>query len=199
MDKVAKSVAEALAPKRRSLGCGAPTRSAEGIRNRAGPEPAGTCGSGPCWVRSRRQTTDNSGHQTFVGNRRSSHLQPPDLIWRRRVQWSSSLPTRLPRALRALAHEAVVTEDGPHPEMAMLAFTRQRPPPAKASSGQVRSLWGQQHQRDLAAGLVLVGAIALVHFHKAGEQPAALGRVGGPGGDGQVLGADLDLGPAGGR
>ena len=26
--------------------------------------------------------------------------------------WSSSLPTRLPRALRALAHEAVVTETG---------------------------------------------------------------------------------------
>jgi hypothetical protein len=24
-------------------------------------------------------------------------------------------PTRLPRALRALAHEPVVTEDGPHP------------------------------------------------------------------------------------
>jgi hypothetical protein len=24
-------------------------------------------------------------------------------------------PTRLPRALRALAHEAVVTEEGPHP------------------------------------------------------------------------------------
>jgi|RhiMetdeSRZDD1v2_1073273.scaffolds.fasta_scaffold23891_8 hypothetical protein len=29
--------------------------------------------------------------------------------------WSSSLPTRLPRALRALAHEAVVTEERPHP------------------------------------------------------------------------------------
>jgi hypothetical protein len=27
---------------------------------------------------------------------------------------SSSLPTRLPRALLALAHEAVITEDGPH-------------------------------------------------------------------------------------
>jgi hypothetical protein len=31
------------------------------------------------------------------------------------VQWSSSLPTHLPRALQALAHEAVVTEDGPRP------------------------------------------------------------------------------------
>jgi hypothetical protein len=27
---------------------------------------------------------------------------------------------------------------------------------------------------------VLVGAVALVHLHKAGEQPAALGRIGGP-------------------
>jgi hypothetical protein len=31
------------------------------------------------------------------------------------VAQSSSLPTRLPRTLRALANEAVVTEDGPHP------------------------------------------------------------------------------------
>ena len=29
--------------------------------------------------------------------------------------WSSSLPTQLPRALPALAHETVVTEDGPPP------------------------------------------------------------------------------------
>ena len=36
-------------------------------------------------------------------------------------------------------------------------------------------------------------------FHKAGVQPAAFGRVGGPGADRKVLGADLDLGPAGGR
>jgi hypothetical protein len=31
------------------------------------------------------------------------------------TQWSSSLPTRPPRALRTVAHEAAVTEDGPHP------------------------------------------------------------------------------------
>jgi hypothetical protein len=31
------------------------------------------------------------------------------------TQWSSSLPTRLPRARRALADDAVVTWDGPYP------------------------------------------------------------------------------------
>jgi hypothetical protein len=47
---------------------------------------------------------------------------------------------------------------------------------------------GQQHQRDLAAGLLFVAGVALVHLHKAGEQLAALGGIGGPGADGKVLG-----------
>jgi hypothetical protein len=56
---------------------------------------------------------------------------------------------------------------------------------------------GQHHQRDLAAGLVLVAGVALVHLHKAGEQLAAFGGIGGLGADGKMLGFDLDLGPAG--
>jgi hypothetical protein len=45
--------------------------------------------------------------------------------------------------------------------------------------------------------LVLVAGVALVHLHKAGEQPAALGGIGSLGADGNPLGADLDLRPAG--
>jgi hypothetical protein len=48
----------------------------------------------------------------------------------------------------------------------------------------------------LAAGLLLVVGVALVHLHKVGEQLAALGGIGGLGADGKVLGSDLDLGPA---
>jgi hypothetical protein len=41
--------------------------------------------------------------------------------------WSSSLPTRLPRALGPLAHEAMVTEDGPRPAVEL------EPSPSRAS------------------------------------------------------------------
>jgi hypothetical protein len=47
-------------------------------------------------------------------NHRSSRVHGHDLGQRSSLGTGSS-PTRLPRALRALAHEAVVTEDGPHP------------------------------------------------------------------------------------
>jgi hypothetical protein len=40
----------------------------------------------------------------------------------------------------------------------------------------------------MPAGLVLAGGTACLHVHETGEQPAALGEVGGPGPDGQVLG-----------
>jgi hypothetical protein len=52
--------------------------------------------------------------QAVVGCR-SLHSQPFGLGWRRQVTRSSSLPTRLPRVLWALANEAVVAEDGPSP------------------------------------------------------------------------------------
>src|SRR5215203_2487316 len=67
-------------------------------------------------------------------------------------------------------HLSVVAGQG----MTVLVFTRQWPPPAKASSSRTGPVRGQQHQWDLAAGLVLIGAVALVHLHKAGEQPAPL-------------------------
>jgi hypothetical protein len=53
---------------------------------------------------------DNSGQERTqdVGcNRRSLDLQLPDLRRGRQARWSSSLPTQLPRALRALARVAV--------------------------------------------------------------------------------------------
>ena len=62
-------------------------------------EPAGVGGH----ERSRRVWT----------NRRSAALQRLDLESTNRVAQSSSLPTRLRRALRPLALETVVTEDGP--------------------------------------------------------------------------------------
>src|SRR6266511_3733448 len=72
--------------------------------------------------------------------------------------------------------------------------------PAGSLLGRVRPvIGGEQHQRDLAAGLLLVVGVALVHLHKAREQLAALAGISGPGADGKVLGADLDLGPAGRR
>jgi hypothetical protein len=52
-----------------------------------------------------RQTADNGGHQRsprIHRNRNSVHLQHPDLVRRRQARWSSSLPTRLPRALGLL-------------------------------------------------------------------------------------------------
>jgi hypothetical protein len=58
-------------------------------------------------------------------------------------------------------------------------------------------LGGQHHERDLAAGLLLVVGVALVHLHKAGVQLAALGGIGGLGADSKLLGADLELGSAG--
>ena len=70
--------------------------------------------------------------------------------------------------------------------------------PAGSRLGHVQPVFGGQHYEwDLAAGLLLVAGVALVHLHKAGEQPAALGGIGGLGADGQLLGADLDLRPAG--
>ena len=49
--------------------------------------------------------------------------------------WSSSLPTQLPRALRPLAHETVVTEDGP---------------PPTAEPGAVTSRWGHRRSHGRA-------------------------------------------------
>jgi hypothetical protein len=67
-------------------------------------------GIGPCWVAVDRRAADNSGQERTqdVGcNRRSLDLQLPDLRRGRQARWSSSLPTQLPRALRALARVAV--------------------------------------------------------------------------------------------
>jgi hypothetical protein len=70
--------------------------------------------------------------------------------------------------------------------------------PAAGSVMFSRCSGGQHHERDLAAGLVLVAGVALVHLHKAGEQLGALGGIGSLGADGKLLGADLELGSAGG-
>jgi hypothetical protein len=47
-----------------------------------------------------------SGHQTFIETAGHCGHRPLTSAGRQ-ATWSSSLPTRLPRALRALAHEAV--------------------------------------------------------------------------------------------
>jgi hypothetical protein len=60
------------------------------------------------------QTMDNSGqkrHQTFTETAGRSAYSPLTLMKRGGAQWSSSLLDRLPRALRALAHEPAVTEE----------------------------------------------------------------------------------------
>ena len=64
-----------------------------------------------------REVRECNGHQR---SRRTKEPQVspsagPHQATLQKAGQSSSLPTRLPRALRALAHEAVVTEDGPHP------------------------------------------------------------------------------------
>jgi hypothetical protein len=68
-------------------------RSAGGVRDQTGPEPrsvrAGSAAEG--------RTVDNSGQERTPNlhrNRRSSHLQPPDLGRRRQAKWSSSLSSR---------------------------------------------------------------------------------------------------------
>jgi hypothetical protein len=69
-----------------------------------GPQPAG-------------KPTDNSGQQrspTAHGNCSSPTLQAPDLEGRSRARRSSSLPIRLPQALRALANQTVGHKDIPH-------------------------------------------------------------------------------------
>src|SRR5512132_3355507 len=74
------------------------------------PTPLVRAGSAAEW-----QTADNGGQERSLDvrrTRRSLGLQPPDLEWSRWVKWSSSLPTRLPRALRALAREAVGGHEG---------------------------------------------------------------------------------------
>jgi hypothetical protein len=53
--------------------------------------------------------------QELVTERRSAHQLIHDQRTLQAAGQSSSLLTRLPRALRTLAHEAVVTEDRPHP------------------------------------------------------------------------------------
>jgi hypothetical protein len=77
------------------------------------------------------------------------------------VAQSSSLPTRLPRARRALAHEAVVTEDGPHPKaVAGERFAQRRPGgvqlmaaalilPSRSASAKARSA-SARSERDRA-------------------------------------------------
>ena len=113
---------EPWACKRSRLGSALPCPAGRSVPGRGGPErrrrprPDGT---GTQSVRagsaSDRRTVDNSRHQRSLNvsqNRRSLHLQSLDLVWRRRALWSSSLPTRPPRALRALSHEAVVTRTG---------------------------------------------------------------------------------------
>jgi hypothetical protein len=60
--------------------------------------------------------------------RRSRELWPPDLGRGRQGQWSSSLPTWLPRALRALANDAVghLGRTSPPHKLGAVAATRQR-------------------------------------------------------------------------
>ena len=60
--------------------------------------------------RAQRAVTSGAKEPQGSDNHIPCHLAPLQ-----EAGQSSSLPTRLPRALRALAYEAVVAEDGPHP------------------------------------------------------------------------------------
>jgi hypothetical protein len=59
------------------------------------------------------------GHERSLAaneNRRSHAYRRSDLWWGRAAQRSSSLPPSRREPFRALGYEAVVTEDGPHPQ-----------------------------------------------------------------------------------
>jgi hypothetical protein len=86
-----------------------PSRPPTGRNRSPRPVRAGSATDG--------QTTDNSGQERYPNvsqTRRSLHLQPSDLVGRRRATWSSSLPThhlaraspqaRVADELRAPAH-----------------------------------------------------------------------------------------------
>jgi hypothetical protein len=71
--------------------------------------------------------------------------------------------------------------------------------PAGSRFGHVQPVFGVSTTSGIwRLVFVLVAGVALVHLHKAGEQLAALGGIGGLGADGKLLGADLELGSAGG-
>jgi hypothetical protein len=81
-------------------------RSAEGVRDRTGPNPF-SVRAGPA---AEGRTVDNDGQERSPNvrqTRRPLTLEPPDLGWRGQATRRSSLPSRLPRALRGLAHEAL--------------------------------------------------------------------------------------------
>jgi hypothetical protein len=65
-----------------------------------------------------RQVGECNGHERsrpVTRNHRSENQRSRYQAAYEEAGQSSSLPTRLPRALRALANDAVVTRDGPHP------------------------------------------------------------------------------------
>ena len=76
--------------------------------------PDGAEIAGGCPVRSRLADHGHSGqkrHQTFTETAGRSAYSPLTLMKRGGAQWTSSLLDRLPRALRAFAHEPAVTEE----------------------------------------------------------------------------------------
>jgi hypothetical protein len=81
-----------------------------------------------------RQVEERNGRERSpreLRNRRSARQRSRHQVCLQEAGQSSSLPTRLPRALRPLTHETVVTEDGP-------------PPPAEP--GAVTNRWS--HRRS---------------------------------------------------
>jgi hypothetical protein len=99
-----------------------PARTGRGLVDQ-GPKQVGTAtGRTDLSVRAGSVTAgeaaDNHGQKRSPRDRRnrsSAFLLVPDLGRRTRAKWNSSLPTRLPRALRALAHEAADHRGRPHP------------------------------------------------------------------------------------
>ena len=76
-----------------------------------------------------REPTDNSGQQRTPGvrkNRSYTASQAPDLGWKERALWSSSLPTSTTRAWSATRPLPCPSASGPHPSLGPQPLHRQR-------------------------------------------------------------------------
>jgi hypothetical protein len=86
-----------------------------GPEHRRRPRPDGSETAGTRWVHTEPAGKERNGHQRSPGelrNRRSDRQRSRHQAPLQEAGQSSSLPTRLPRALGPLARETVVTEDG---------------------------------------------------------------------------------------
>jgi hypothetical protein len=110
-------------------------------RRPGAPSPQGARGLGPCWVRTALGTAGPRRARAVTMGMQEPHVirhLPFGPRPRKKHGAGFKSPAQLPRALRALAHEAVVTEDEPHRRVTVEPTTQ--PDPGLILGGRATSV-----------------------------------------------------------